>query len=96
VPATPDPASSEGIALRAGTAVASSMRSGRVPAFEEPSMRIPSRALLRGLAPGSHAATRRERAQRAIAAVAVSIATGARPAPDEPDRARDARKPPGG
>jgi hypothetical protein len=59
-------------------------------------MRIPSRALLRGLAPGSHAATRRERTQRAIAAVAASIVGGARPAPDEPDRARDARKPPGG
>jgi hypothetical protein len=34
------------------------------------------------------------RPQRAIAAVAVSIATGARPAPDEPGRVPDGRKPP--
>jgi hypothetical protein len=57
-------------------------------------MRIPSRTLQRGLAPGAHAASRRERTQRAIAALAVSIATGARTAPDESGRAPETRKPP--
>lgn len=58
-------------------------------------MRIPSRTLLRGLAPPSHAASRRERAQRAIAAVAVSIATGARAAPDARGHGPQAPKPSG-
>ena len=59
-------------------------------------MRIPTRTLLRGLAPSSHAATRRERTQRAIAAVAVSIAAGARPAPQVREREADVPRPSGG
>ena len=59
-------------------------------------MRIPTRTLLRGLAPSNPAASRRERTRRAIAAVAASIASGARPAPDVRERGSDVPRPSGG